>query len=153
MTVYRYKYTPEEVKSKRLLSLALFLAMAALELSIGTYSCGAMKEFAQFLAWLVYLIPFVFALIGLFVLRNTDSEITPSQYKRGIVRLNNSGMAVLLFSLFSFFCDVYYIYSAEYESLSTEIGLLVRLGLLLLVSACFALLQKKQRENVIEQTV
>ncbi|MDO4474460.1 MAG: hypothetical protein Q4B75_07380 [Eubacteriales bacterium] len=150
---YSHKYSEKKIASVKKISLILILLMTCLFVMLGTYPCGTMSDIAMMLIWIVYAIPLFFCWMGYFKFVKIQGEISADQYKKGIVRLNNSGMGVLLFSGFNFFCCIHYLITGEYESLAVEVGFFVRVTILFAVSVCFALIQRKQHLNVVANEI
>lgn len=152
-TTYCHKYTEDKLVSTKRLTLILMILMTMLFVFVGSYPCAMMRDFSIMLTWVIYAVPLFFGWFGYFKFIKIGDEISQNQYKKGIVRLNNSGMGVLLISGFDFFNCIYFLFSGEYESLAVEIGFLVRVTILFIVSLCFALIQRKQHSNVVENSV
>ncbi len=89
---YVHKYTEAQISSVKKKSLVLLAFMTIVFGMIGTYPCSLIGDFSIMLSWIIYIVPLVFAWIGYISFSKIKVEMSEKQYKRGIDRLNNSGM-------------------------------------------------------------
>ena len=80
------------------------------------------------LSWFVYLVPLLLAWNGLFRLLRQKEAVTFKERRKGPERLQQSGGIAALIAGVSMFACIYFLVTAEYESIVTEIGMVIRIA-------------------------
>ena len=133
--------------------VALIAVMTASFVLTGTHSCQSIGDIAVYLSWLVYLVPLVFAWIGIAKSVWITGEMTVKEHKNGPARLCRCGVFGALFAGVTVFSCVCFMITGKYDQISAEISMAF-LGVLECVSAAgVAVLSRKLLSKIEEVPV
>lgn len=140
--IFTYKCDASRISAMKKGFAALVVLMTAAFMLTGSYSCRSMGDIAVLLSWILYLVPLLLAWIGLFTTLRLGESITLKQQKKGPSRLLQGGAFAVLISAASVFSCIYFLVTGEYESVSTEIGMVVRVAVEFLAALGLAVLAR-----------
>lgn len=125
---FKYTCSAEQLSKIKKGFAALISLMTLFFILTGTYSCRSMGDIAVLLSWFVYLVPLLLAWNGLFRLFRQKETVTVKERKKGPERLQQSGGVAALIAGVSVFACIYFLVTGEYESIATEMGMVIRIA-------------------------
>lgn len=123
---FRYTFNSGRLSLLKKGAVILTILMTVFFLLAGTYSCRSMGDIAVLLSWAFYLVPLAFSWDGLLHLVRQKDTVTSKERKRGAERLGQSGGIAALISAVSLFGCIYFLVTGEYESVTVELGMVIR---------------------------
>lgn len=146
----RYICDGEYVSKVNKYAAVLIAVMTAAFVLTGTHSCQSIGDLAVYLSWLIYLVPLIFAWIGICISMRITGEMTVKQHKNGPARLCKCGVFGALFAGVTVFSCIYFMITGEYDQISAEISMAF-LGILECASAAgVAVLSRKLLSQIEE---